>query len=455
MVNQIPDDIRNNPQLDAAISVVSDAGDRRMWYRYVRAFDIPMLAPPLQLPANYNFEIRKTIWKLRQAGSKKVALQFPEGLLMFACVIADIVKQFTGADTVVMGDVTYGACCVDDLSAKALGCDFMVHYGHSCLVPVSNTSIKMLYVFVEITFDTTHVSARLSLLWTAHTSIAHLPCSQLVQLIKDSFDHSKPLAVLGTIQFAAAIHRVRSELTGTFPRLLVPQSKPLSPGEVLGCTSPRLPKDIPHYVFVSDGRFHLESALIHNPTKAAFRYNPYDKTMTAESYDHEAMRTVRKAAIDAAVGADTVGLILGTLGRQGNPAILRRLKTRLRAAGKRVVTVLMSEIFPQKLALFPQVQAWVQVACPRLSVDWGEAFTVPLLNPYEANVALDTAEWAPVYPMDYYAAGSGPWTNYYKEPQPDVTPDGSATSKACCGRGPEPDCACRGGSPPPAAAATD
>jgi len=32
-----------------------------------------------------------------------------------------------------MGDVTYGACCVDDLTAKALGCDFLIHYAHSCL----------------------------------------------------------------------------------------------------------------------------------------------------------------------------------------------------------------------------------------------------------------------------------------------------------------------------------
>ena len=31
------------------------------------------------------------------------------------------------------GDVTYGACCVDDFTARALGCDLMVHYGHSCL----------------------------------------------------------------------------------------------------------------------------------------------------------------------------------------------------------------------------------------------------------------------------------------------------------------------------------
>lgn len=41
--------------------------------------------------------------------------------------------RFTDADTIVMGDVTYGACCVDDFTARALGADFMVHYGHSCL----------------------------------------------------------------------------------------------------------------------------------------------------------------------------------------------------------------------------------------------------------------------------------------------------------------------------------
>lgn len=43
------------------------------------------------------------------------------------------VPRFTEADTIVMGDVTYGACCVDDFTARALGADFMVHYGHSCL----------------------------------------------------------------------------------------------------------------------------------------------------------------------------------------------------------------------------------------------------------------------------------------------------------------------------------
>lgn len=43
------------------------------------------------------------------------------------------VSSFTDAETIIMGDVTYGACCVDDFTAKALGADLMIHYGHSCL----------------------------------------------------------------------------------------------------------------------------------------------------------------------------------------------------------------------------------------------------------------------------------------------------------------------------------
>jgi 2-(3-amino-3-carboxypropyl)histidine synthase len=56
-----------------------------------------------------------------------------------------------------LGDVTYGACCVDDLASKALECDLIVHYGHSCLVPITDLTIKnALYVFVEIQIDIDH-----------------------------------------------------------------------------------------------------------------------------------------------------------------------------------------------------------------------------------------------------------------------------------------------------------
>lgn len=106
--------------------------------------------PITSLPTTYTFGVKDK--------ATNVALQFPEGLLMYACVISDILGQFTGCQTVILGDVTYGACCIDDLTAKALGCDLLVHYGHSCLVPIAVTAVKVLYVFVEISIDTAHLA---------------------------------------------------------------------------------------------------------------------------------------------------------------------------------------------------------------------------------------------------------------------------------------------------------
>lgn len=49
-----------------------------------------------QLPSNYSFEIHKTIHQIRKYGVTMVALQMPEGLLMFACTIADIIERCAG-----------------------------------------------------------------------------------------------------------------------------------------------------------------------------------------------------------------------------------------------------------------------------------------------------------------------------------------------------------------------
>jgi len=341
-----------------------------------------------QLPDNYNFEIHKTIWKIRQIKAQKVALQFPEGLLLFSCVIADIVEQFTDAETIIMGDVTYGACCVDDFTARALGADLMVHYGHSCLIPIDQTKgIQMLYVFVDIKIDIIH----------------------FIDTVKFNFDPGSKLALVSTIQFVAGLQSAKQELSSEF-EVNTPQCKPLSPGEILGCTSPKLP-DTDAVIYLGDGRFHLESIMIHNPSVAAYRYDPYSKVFTREHYDHEQMKQVRQDAIATAQGAKKVGLVLGTLGRQGSTKVMENLKAEITASGREHVTILLSEIFPDKLKLMEDIDAWVQIACPRLSIDWGAAFNKPLLSPYEMSVALQKSTWQDVYPMDYYANDSlGPWT---------------------------------------------
>jgi len=350
-----------------------------------------------QLPSNYNFEIYKTIHRIRTLEAKMVALQFPEGLLIFACAISDILEKFGGCETLIMGDVTYGACCVDDLTAKALGAQLMVHYGHSCLVPVDvmTAGIKMLYVFVDIQIDLNH----------------------FIETVRFNFPIDEKgiphLAVVSTIQFVAALQSSSRELIENGYEVTIPQAKPLSPGEILGCTSPNLSDDVSAIIYLGDGRFHLESIMIANPLIPSYRYDPYNKEFTREYYDHDQMRANRFRAIEKAKSARHFGVILGTLGRQGSTKVMDNLLRRIEETGRTSTTVFLSEIFPDKLAMFgEQVDAWVQIACPRLSIDWGLAFDKPLLSPYEMSVALDSIPWqTEVYPMDFYANDSlGSWT---------------------------------------------
>ncbi|KAF2309353.1 hypothetical protein GH714_001702 [Hevea brasiliensis] len=125
--NQIPETILNDSSLNAGISL---------------------------LPSNYNLEVHKCVWRIRSTRAKRLALQLPEGLLLYSLILSDIFTAFAGVTHYfVLGDVTYGACCVDDLSALALGADLLIHYGHSCLVPIDATKVPCLYVFVDIKID--------------------------------------------------------------------------------------------------------------------------------------------------------------------------------------------------------------------------------------------------------------------------------------------------------------
>ena len=363
------------------------------------------------LPENYSFEVQKTVWRLRQAKVRNLALQFPEGLLLYATTLSDIFQTFAGVeDVVILGDVTYGACCVDDYTAASLGCDFLVHYGHSCLVPVDVTGVPCLYVFVDIKFDVGH----------------------LCECVRHNFPPGADLALAGTIQFASAVQEVRASLIADgYPSLDVPQSKPLSPGEVLGCTAPVLKERKDAIVFVADGRFHLEAIMIANPTIPAYRYDPYQRVLTREEYAHGEMRAVRRKMVERAKTARSFGVVLGTLGRQGNPSILKHLEGRMKQAGVAHTVFLISEMNPAKMSLLKGLDAFVQIACPRLSIDWGEDFVKPVLTPYEAEVALGHAPpwWESTegaapgeentpYPMDYYARDGGPWTSSYMKPKP-------------------------------------
>ena len=203
--NTIPESITNNKLLNEAIKL---------------------------LPKNYNFEIYKTIHRIQKdINIKTIALQFPEGLLMYSLVISDIIKTFCSniVNIIILGDVTYGACCVDDYTAKKLGCDMLIHYGHSCLIPINITNMNniiVMYIFVEIYFDEVHLIECLKSLATTHyattdtnnttnnttATITATNTTDTPDAHNSNGSSKKRIALLGTVQFVSILFKVQEKL---------------------------------------------------------------------------------------------------------------------------------------------------------------------------------------------------------------------------------------------------
>lgn len=147
------------------------------------------------------------------------------------------------------------------------------------LVPVDTTRIKCLYIFVEITIDQQHLAR------TIHYHFSQEGARKLLhdvsnpqvtpetteenpgivieyEAASNSKESDKPtkVAVVGTVQFIAAVQSLSDDIgslkqsqnnmiedgqkSSNNLEIVVPQIKPLSPGEILGCTAPKLAQDI-------------------------------------------------------------------------------------------------------------------------------------------------------------------------------------------------------------------
>jgi 2-(3-amino-3-carboxypropyl)histidine synthase len=71
--------------------------------------------------------------------------------------------------------------------------------------------------------------------------------------------------------------------------------------------------------------------MIANPTVPAYRYDPYEKRLTSEGYNHAEMQHLRGQAVVSAQDSlkplvkaeSTWAVVLGTLGRQGSVNVLK------------------------------------------------------------------------------------------------------------------------------------
>ena len=114
----------------------------------------------------------------------------PEGLQEYALILADIISFYGKCECIIIGEVTYGACCLQDYLCEAFGVDLIIHYAHSCIIPLNKSPLRTMYVFVEIQFDLPH----------------------FVQTIKKNFDKSKAMFMISNVQFASGLMKAKAML---------------------------------------------------------------------------------------------------------------------------------------------------------------------------------------------------------------------------------------------------
>ena len=92
--------------------------------------------------------------KIRKFRAKKIFLQYPEGLKLRVLEISKELEK-GGFEVVICCEPTFGACDIRDEEAKRLGCDVILHIGHSDFGVKSN--IPVFYWDYFYTVDPTSI----------------------------------------------------------------------------------------------------------------------------------------------------------------------------------------------------------------------------------------------------------------------------------------------------------
>eukprot|EP00850_Spirogloea_muscicola_P000624 SM000002S05704 [mRNA] locus=s2:1744841:1748976:+ [translate_table: standard] len=105
--------------------------------------------------------------------------------------------------------------------------------------------------------------------------------------------------------------------------------------------------------------------------------------------------------VERAKEAGIVGIILGTLAVAGYQAVLERLRTIIKSAGKKHYTFLMGKLNPAKLANFPECDIFVLLACPQTALLDNRDYLAPIITPFEAEIAFTRGRtWTGAYRLD-------------------------------------------------------
>ncbi|KAG0169489.1 Diphthamide biosynthesis protein 2 [Apophysomyces sp. BC1034] len=395
------------------------------------------------------YEIDRTVTRINEGGYKKIALQFPDELLADATDIASILRTRTKQDIFILADTSYGSCCVDEVAAEHVGADLIIHYGRSCLSPTSR--LPVLYVFGQQQFDVDHCIQEVQQLLTDRSSPVIIMCdveysyavgmpdkSQLMWKLNNALLESltSKLAEEYTTVIPTKI-QVESKLQSTLAKSPIKKKKESCGGD--GCSGScnhdledAVPSCTPHTLDVDalsaekqkGGRFFelpegvtidmcsilfiggesltlTNIMMVHNKCQL-YTYNPKTKEARRETVQVNKMLMKRYFLVQKAKDANTIGIVVGTLGVASYMNIIDHLKKLIKASGRKSYLFVMGKLNVAKMANFMEIDCYVLVACPENSLIDSKEFYRPIVTPFELEIALSRSkEWTGDYITDF------------------------------------------------------
>lgn len=319
----------------------------------------------------FDFEEERIKQEIAKLGAKRVLLQLPEGLKSEGPRLAKIIEGM-GVLPIISADPCYGACDIATAEAERLGLDLVIHFGHARLVKHEQV-------------PTVYVEARATV--TVDEAVGHA-----VTLL----NKWNKVGLATTVQHVQALDRAREILVRAGKIVVIGDAGRINyAGQVIGCDYSNvrsIANDVEAFLFIGGGRFHALGIAL-STSKPTIIADPYEKR--AYSIDEEAQRVLKQrwACIEEAKHAKTFGVLVGLKIGQKRLDEALKIKEILGKNGKTAFILAVREILPEALMEFPTVDAYVNTACPRISLEAPAKFLKPVLTVNEFMVVAGEFSW--------------------------------------------------------------
>ncbi len=340
--------------------------------------------------------------ELRNSGISRVGLQLPEGLRGQTSAVIDLMGQRLGPETEVLvwAEPTFGACDLADRPLRELGAQALVHLGHAPM-PCHADRYTIPVHFVPV-------------IHTGELILKEEGLARLKAIFEEAETEARPMVeqvkkdrTLGLVTTAQHIHLL-DELAGRLEaagwRVLVGTggSRLAHPGQLLGCNSSAaraVEGQVNGYLYLGTGRFHPLAVALSSRLPVA-TLNPHSGVV--EPVDGERFLRQRFGSITKAREASRWAVLVSPQVGQCRADVADRMVKLLSEAGRSALLVATTHQTPGQLSGL-EVEAAVATSCPRLAIEEGPTWPVPLLTPPELEIALGLRDWDPErdgYPFD-------------------------------------------------------